>query len=100
MTDLLATSPAIEVPAFQERRSAERVEVDEIAYIAGDGSSICCRVVNISSQGAAIEVPDPWRLRPGFKLMLAKDRLIRDCRLVWQSENRVGVLFQSQGMDS
>lgn len=77
-----------------ERRAAERNEIDEIAYIAGDGSSICCRVVNISPGGAAVDVPDPSCLRPLFKLMLEKDRLIRSCRLIWRSGNRIGVSFQ------
>jgi hypothetical protein len=76
---------------MQERRGAERTEIDEVAYIAGDGSSVRCRVVNISADGA---VPNPSCLRPRFKLMLENDRLIRNCRLIWRSGNRVGVSFQ------
>lgn len=79
---------------MHERRSVERTEVNEVAYISGDGSSVRCRVVNISTEGAAIEVPDLSSLRPRFKLMLEKDRIIRSCRLVWRSGNRVGVSFQ------
>ena len=44
---------------MHERRSVERTEVNEVAYISGDGSSVRCRVVNISTEGAAVEVPDP-----------------------------------------
>ncbi|MCP3442083.1 PilZ domain-containing protein [Bradyrhizobium sp. CCGUVB14] len=76
-----------------ERRATERKEIDEVAYIAGDGSSICCRVVNISPGGAAIEVPNPSRLRLRFKLMLETDRIIRECRLIWRSGDRIGVSF-------
>jgi hypothetical protein len=79
---------------MQERRGAERTEIDEVAYIAGDGSSVRCRVVNISADGAALEVPNPSCLRPRFKLMLENDRLIRNCRLIWRLGNRVGVSFQ------
>ena len=77
-----------------ERRAAERNEIDEIAYIAGDGSSIRCLVVNISPSGAAIDVPDPSCLRPRFKLMLERDRILRNCRLIWRSEKRIGVSFE------
>jgi hypothetical protein len=55
---------------MHERRRAKRSEIDEVAFITGDGSGICCRVVNISPAGAAVEVPDPSCLRSKFKLML------------------------------
>jgi len=77
-----------------DRRATEREEIDEIAYIAGDGSSIRCLVVNISPGGAAIDVPDPSCLRPRFKLMLEKDRILRNCRLIWRSGKRIGVSFE------
>ena len=78
---------------MEERRKHQRANVDEVAYIAGDGSSMRCRVVSLSNQGAAIEVPDRTFVRPRFRLMLEKDRIIRDCRVVWSSENRIGVEF-------
>ena len=76
-----------------ERRRVERHAVNETAYICGDGSSIKCCVVNISEQGAALELPDSRFLRDRFKLCLEKDRIIRGCRLVWKSANRAGVEF-------
>lgn len=78
---------------MQERRKVDRTEIDEVAYIAGDGSSMRCRVFNISPQGAAVEVPDPTCLRLSFKLMLERDRQVRDCRLIWKSGNRIGLAF-------
>ena len=78
---------------MQERRRVDRTEIDEVAYIAGDGSSMRCRVLNISSQGAAVEVPDPTCLRLSFKLMIERDRQIRNCRLIWKSGNRIGLEF-------
>lgn len=50
---------------------------------SGDGSSIRCRVVNLSEQGAAIELRDASLARPRFELMLERDRSVRKCRLVW-----------------
>ncbi|MBB4369428.1 hypothetical protein GGD63_002216 [Bradyrhizobium sp. cir1] len=52
-----------------------------------------CRVVSLSDYGAAIEMADKVYVRPRIKLMLEKDRIIRDCRVVWSSGNRIGVEF-------
>ncbi|WP_245481430.1 PilZ domain-containing protein [Bradyrhizobium sp. LVM 105] len=77
-----------------ERRKLERIEVDEVAYIFGDGASLRCRVINMSDQGAAIELPSRSYVNPTFKLMLDKDRSVRSCRLVWSSDNLIGVKFE------
>lgn len=79
---------------MMDRRKLERTDVDEVAYISGDGASLRCRVVNVSEQGAAIELPSKRYMNATFTLMLEKDRIIRSCRLVWQSSNLVGVAFE------
>jgi hypothetical protein len=76
-----------------ERRREERSDVEEIGYITGDGSSLRCRVVNISAYGAAIELPEKRYMTPNFKLMLERDRIVRACRLIWSTGNRIGVEF-------
>ena len=78
---------------MEERRKIERTAVDEIAYVTGDGASIRCRVVNVSSHGCAIEIRDTTLVRATFKLVFERDRTFRDCRLIWISGNRVGVEF-------
>lgn len=78
---------------MEERRKIERTAVDEIAYVVGDGASVRCRVVNISSHGCAIEIRDTTLVRATFKLVFERDRIFRDCRLIWISGNRVGVEF-------
>jgi hypothetical protein len=85
---LPATSP-------EERRKAPRADVDEPAYIASHGASTRCRVVNISADGAAIEVPDPAFIPDRFELMTERDRVVRNCRVVWTRQNRIGVIFES-----
>jgi PilZ domain len=76
-----------------ERRKDLREPVDEIAYIFGDGLSIECRVVDLSANGAAIEARDARFLPPRFKLMIARDRAEKVCRIVWISGNKVGLSF-------
>jgi PilZ domain len=78
----------------QERRRQQRIETNEVAYIFGDGSSTCCRLVDITDHGAAIELPaGKHTMRSQFKLMMAKDRVDRNCRLIWSTGSRIGVEF-------
>ncbi len=78
----------------EERRRGPRTDVDEPAYISSAGSSTRCQVVNISAEGAAIDVPDPVFIPARFQLMTEKDRVIRNCRMVWTKQNRIGVIFE------
>ncbi|QIO98835.1 PilZ domain-containing protein [Bradyrhizobium symbiodeficiens] len=78
---------------MDERRKHDRTEVNEIAYIFGDGSSLRCRVLNFSEEGAAIELPDQRCTSSQFKLMIENNRAIRNCRLIWSSGSRIGVKF-------
>jgi hypothetical protein len=47
-----------------------------------------------SAEGAAIDVPNAAHLSPRFQLMTENDRIIRNCRIVWTMQNRVGVIFE------
>ncbi|HYW62783.1 MAG TPA: PilZ domain-containing protein [Bradyrhizobium sp.] len=87
----MSSAPAI---AAEERRRGPRADVDEPAYISCHGASTRCRVVNVSAEGAAIEVPDPVFVPDRFQLMTERDRVVRDCRMVWTRQNRIGVIFE------
>ena len=87
-------SSALPANAPEERRKAPRTDVDEPAYVASHGASTRCRVVNISADGAAIEVPDPLFIPDRFQLMTERDRVVRNCRVVWTRQNRIGVIFE------
>lgn len=77
----------------EDRRKHPRVEIDEPAYISAGGLSTRCRLLNVSSQGAAIEVPSPDLVPSRFQLMTEKDRVIRPCRVIWIKQNRIGIAF-------
>jgi hypothetical protein len=77
-----------------ERRKQHRVEVDEVAYVSSGGASTRCRVLNISTEGAAVDVPNAAFIPQRFQLMTEKDRLVRRCRIVWIKQNRIGVAFE------
>jgi PilZ domain len=65
-----------------ERRKHPRVEVREAAYVFSDGSSTRCRVLNISAEGAVIDVPNAAYIPKRFRLMIVNDRLVRNCPVV------------------
>ena len=78
---------------MEDRRKHLRIEVDEPAYISVDGSSTKCRVLNLSADGAALEVPNSSYVPARFQLMTEKDRIVRQCRIIWMQQNRIGVAF-------
>ena len=82
-----------------ERRRLSRTEVEEAAYISNGGASTRCQVINISAEGAAIDVPNAAYIPQCFHLMTEKDRLIRKCRVVWIQQNRIGVAFETESRD-
>ena len=83
---------------MEDRRKHPRVGIDEPAYISAGGLSMRCRLLNVYSEGAALEVPDPTFVPSDFQLMTEKDRVIRRCRVIWIKKNRVGVAFDQSGM--
>jgi len=90
----MSSQPLSLATAMEERRRGPRTDVDEPAYISSHGSSTRCRVVNMSAEGAAIDVPDPAFVPARFQLMTEKDRVVRDCRVVWTKQSRIGVIFE------
>ena len=79
-----------------DRRRHPRVEIDEAAYVSSGGASTRCRVLNLSAEGAAIDVPNAAYIPHRFRSMTEKDRLIRTCRVVWIQQNRIGVAFETE----
>jgi hypothetical protein len=56
-------------------------------------------VLNISAEGAAIEVPNAAYIPQRFQLMTEKDRQLRKCRIVWLQQNRIGIAFEKENGD-
>jgi hypothetical protein len=80
-----------------DRRKHLRIDLREHAYISSGGASWSCTVVNVSAEGAAIELPDPTVVPDRFLLMIAKDRRLFKCRFAWAQQNRIGVSFEPDG---
>lgn len=86
-------SHSAKASATLDRRKSPRSDIDETAYISSSGSSTRCRVVNISDDGAALDVPDASYIPNCFQLMMERDRIVRRCRIVWIKQNKIGVEF-------
>ena len=78
---------------MEEKRKHPRTEVNEPAYVSSGGSVMSCVVRNISVEGAAIDVENPSFVPPQFRLVLAKDSSVRECRVAWIQRNRIGLTF-------
>ena len=78
---------------MEERRKYPRTETNEPAFVSAGGSVMSCTVRNISPEGAAIDVENPAFVPDRFRLVMAKDRSVHDCSIVWIQKNRIGLTF-------
>jgi hypothetical protein len=78
---------------MEEKRKHPRTDINERAYVSAGGSVMSCTVRNISLEGAAIEVENSAFIPPHFRLVMANDSSVRECRIAWIQRNRIGVTF-------
>ncbi|QWG11018.1 PilZ domain-containing protein [Bradyrhizobium sediminis] len=78
---------------MEEKRKYPRSEINEPAYVSSGGSVMSCTVRNISLEGAAIDVENAAFVPAHFRLVMANDSSVRECRVVWIQRNRIGLTF-------
>ena len=78
---------------MEERRKHSRTEIDEAGYVSAGGSVLSCRVRNISTEGAAIDVENPAFVPSRFRLVMVSDSSVYECNVAWIQRNRIGVIF-------
>ena len=78
---------------MEEKRKHPRTEINEPAYVSSGGSVMSCVVRNISVEGAAIDVENPAFVPPQFRLVMASDSSVRECRVTWIQQIRIGLTF-------
>jgi hypothetical protein len=76
-----------------ETRAAPRYRVTKPAQIEYGGDKSTCMLHDISTTGAALEVPDPAIIPEKFTLVLPDDELKLSCRVVRRTGFRIGVAF-------
>lgn len=78
---------------MEEKRKHPRIEINEPAFVSAGGSVMSCMVRNISPEGAAIDVDNPAFVPPRFRLVMSRDSTVRECRVAWIQQKRIGVTF-------
>jgi hypothetical protein len=78
---------------MEEKRKHPRTEINEPAYVSSGGAVMSCTVRNISVEGCAIDVENPAFVPAQFRLVMAKDSSVRECRVAWIQQNRIGLTF-------
>ena len=78
---------------MEEKRKYPRTEISEPAYVSSGGSVMSCVVRNISAEGAAIDVENPAFVPSRFRLVMANNSAVHECRVAWIQRNRVGLSF-------
>lgn len=74
-----------------DNRRFPRRDIGEPAHVSFNGVSLGCVLLNLSEEGAAIEVDNTAYVPERFRLVTSCG--VRACRLVWIKQNRIGVAF-------
>jgi hypothetical protein len=82
-----------EPASMEDKRKHPRTEINEPAYVSSGGSVMSCVVRNISAEGAAIDVENPAFVPAHFRLVMASDSSVRECKIAWIRQNRIGITF-------
>ena len=77
-----------------ETRAAPRYRVTKPAQIEHGGHKITCKVRDLSTTGAALEVLDPALIPAQFTLVLPEDGVKLPCRVIRRTDFRIGVAFE------
>jgi hypothetical protein len=81
---------------MEERRKAQRhrtLKAGSISFNRAGG--IDCRVRNLSSGGACLEVASQVGIPEDFVLVIESDRLKQPCHVAWRAGTRLGVEFRA-----
>jgi diguanylate cyclase (GGDEF)-like protein len=60
----------------------------------GGRSAFDCKVRNLSDDGACLEVESQAGIPVQFQLAVSNGKELRNCKLIWQSDHRIGVSFE------
>ncbi len=82
-----------------DRRAVQRTRVLRCAKIIvlRRSSVIHCTVQNITGGGACLKFANTFGLPETFDLTFEHGRTRRSCRVVWRTEDKLGVMFANEG---
>jgi hypothetical protein len=83
---------------MDERRDVKRTRVQRSAKIIVPRRSpvIHCTVQNITSRGACLKMANTHGVPETFDLTFEHGRTRRSCRVVWRTNDKLGVSFKEE----
>jgi hypothetical protein len=87
----------MEIAVGRENRKHDRREIELVVHIlTGEGQPMRAWLSDISESGAGLTLNQSIKLPDQFVLELS-DKMRRWCRIVWRSEEAIGVQFTASG---
>lgn len=86
----------------EERRERQRTRVLRNAKIIAPQSEsmIHCTVQDITGGGACLKVANTYGIPQSFELTFEHGRTRRPCRVVWRTNDQLGVTFEEPAAES
>jgi hypothetical protein len=83
----------------RDRRNVTRTRISRSAKIIAPQRSqvIHCTVQNITNGGACLKVANTCGMPGTFELTFEQGRTRRACRVVWWTNDEIGVAFEDEG---
>jgi hypothetical protein len=78
---------------MENQRSQRRVKVFKGAVIAFAGTTVPCMVRNLTESGAMLELKSRAGIPDHFELRIQAESFVRQCRVIWVTEAKLGVSF-------
>jgi len=81
---------------MEEKRKVQRrrtLKAGSITFNGGAGFD--CRVRNLSSSGACLDVASQVGILDDFVLVIESDHLTQPCHVIWRTAARLGVEFRA-----
>jgi hypothetical protein len=79
-----------------ERRQVQRTLVRKPAKIVVLSSLYDCTARNLTALGACLELHGPIQITGSFDLTFDSARTIRQCRVIWSRQDRIGVAWRKK----
>ena len=83
---------------LDERRSSDRISVSIIAkgIVPNNDEALECRIIDLSENGAKIEVLSADIMPETFKLFIPDTNCLCECRVVRRAGKEIGLEFDSK----
>jgi PilZ domain-containing protein len=85
---------------MEERRAIVRTRIQRSAELVIDrhaAERIPCMLRDVTNAGACITLERPDQVPDTFELTLDHGRSLRQCRVRWRGDDRLGVSFEKAG---